>query len=254
MATNQERTAGLPRIGLLYTPTSSVTRTDGNIIPDALSMFGNLSVTSQFKVSLHLSAGGTSGLETWLRKDGLLKTPVEALTYDFLCNEASLPGASFNTFDEFGSRQGITESFVGNRLYPTFDMSFLVDSEYRMIRFFEEWMNFMNPLYTTQGLQEPTSTGNGYGNAKNRPDVMRLRYPDDYKRIISITKFERDFHENPAEPKRTYKNQTTITYRMIDAFPTNLTSIPVTYEGSVITKTRVSFDYSRYVIERNAQR
>lgn len=44
-----------------------------------------------------------------------------------------------------------------------------------------------------------------------------------------------------------------MTYRMIDAFPTNLTSIPVTYEGSVITKTRVSFSYSRYVIERNQE-
>jgi hypothetical protein len=40
---------------------------------------------------------------------------------------------------------------------------------------------------------------------------------------------------------------------MIDAFPINLTSIPVTYEGSYITKTRVSFAYSRYVMERNQQ-
>jgi hypothetical protein len=252
MATEQGNSPGKPDIGLFYTPISATTRRDGNLLPNALDMLGSLSVTSQFKVSLHLSAGGNSKLETWLRKDGLLQTSLEAATYDFLCAEASLPGASFNTFEEQGSRQGISEPFAANRIYPAFDMTFYVDAQYTMIRLFEEWMNFINPIYTSLGLQEPTVTGNGYGDAKNRPDFFRMRYPDDYKRIISITKFERDFHENPAQPKAdSYRNQTTITYRMIDAFPTNLTSIPVTYEGSVITKTRVSFSYSRYVMERN---
>lgn len=251
MATEQDIRAGQPEIGPLYTPVSSTTRLDNTKIPDALTMFGNLSVTSQFKVSLHLASGGISELEQWLSADGLLRTDGEAATYDFLCSEASLPGASFNTFEEAGSRQGITEPFAGNRVYPTFDMSFYVDSEYRMIRLFEEWMNFINPIYTESGESRPNSIGSGYGNSKNRPDFFRLRYPDEYKRIISITKFERDFHSNPAEPTSAYKKQTTLTYRMIDAFPINLTSIPVTYEGSVITKTRVSFGYSRYVIERS---
>lgn len=244
---------GFPKIGLLYTPVSHTTRTDGNNLPSALDMFGELSVTSQFKVSLHLAPKGSSELEKWLRKDGLLSSSTEVTTYDFLCNEASLPGAAFNTFDEVGSRQGITEPFAGNRIYPTFDMSFYVDSQYKMIRLFEEWMNFINPINSYRGEVSPNESGSGYGNAKNRPDFFRMRYPDEYKRIISITKFERDFHDNPAQPKNTYRNQTTITYRMIDAFPSNLTSIPVTYEGSVITKTRVSFSYSRYVIERNQQ-
>ena len=243
--------AGFPKIGLLYTPVSHTTRADGNNLPSALDMLGELSVTSQFKVSLHLSPNGNSQLESWLRSDGLLQSSLEVVTYDFLCNEASLPGASFNTFEEVGSRQGVIEPFAGNRIYPTFDMSFYVDSQYRQIRLFEEWMNFINPINSYKGEVRPTPSGNGYGDAKNRPDFFRLRYPDDYKRIISITKFERDFHDNPSQPTNSYRNQTTITYRMIDAFPTNLTSIPVTYEGSVVTKTRVSFSYSRYVIERN---
>lgn len=239
--------AGQPNIGPLYTPVSNVARTDGTNIPSALDMFGELSVTSQFKVSLHLAPSGNTSLENWLRQGGLLSNSVETTTYDFLCNEASLPGASFNTFEEFGSRQGVAEAFASHRSYPTFDMSFYVDSQYKMIRLFEEWMNFINPIHSYGGEVRP----NNYGNAKNRPDFFRLRYPDEYKRIISITKFERDFHNNPAKPTNSYRNQTTITYRMIDAFPNNLTSIPVTYEGSVITKTRVNFTYSRYVIERN---
>ena len=82
-----------------------------------------------------------------------------------------------------------------------------------------------------------------------------MQYPDDYKRIISVTKFERDFLRDPTKSSETtgsnFNNQTTITYRMIDAFPVNITAIPVTYDGSVVTKSRISFAYSRYVMERN---
>jgi hypothetical protein len=39
-----------------------------------------------------------------------------------------------------------------------------------------------------------------------------------------------------------------LTYKFINAFPTNVTALPVTYEGSTITKTTVSFNYDRYVI------
>lgn len=251
MATEQPKNAGKPDIGLLYTPVSHTIRQDGNNLPSAMEIFGSPSVTSQFKVSLHLTVGNTRKLESWFTKSGLLKNVTEAVSYDFMCSETSLPGASFNTFEELGSRQGVTEPFAGNRVYPTFDMTFYVDSQYKTIRLFEEWMNFINPLYSNGGEVKPE---NGYGDAKNSPDFFRMRYPDEYKRIISVTKFERDFHNNPSKPTRDYRNQTTITYRMIDAFPSNITSIPVTYEGSVITKTRVNFEYSRYVIERNQQK
>jgi hypothetical protein len=30
-------------------------------------------------------------------------------------------------------------------------MTFYVDAEYGIIRLFEEWMNFINPLYSTRG-------------------------------------------------------------------------------------------------------
>jgi hypothetical protein len=237
-------------IGLVYTPLSNTYRRDGNSLPNALDMIGELSVTSQFKVSLHLPVGGTMELEKWLSEDGLLPDAKTVTTYDFLCNEASLPGASIGVFEEVGSRQGMIEPFAANRIYPTFDMSFYVDSQYRMIRLFEEWMNFINPIHTSTGSPRPNSTGSGYSAAKGRPDYFRLRYPNEYRRIISITKFERDFHENPSKPTANYRKQTMLTYRMIDAFPTAITPIPVTYEGSVITKTRVTFSYSRYVIER----
>jgi hypothetical protein len=38
---------------------------------------------------------------------------------------------------------------------------------------------------------------------------------------------------------------------MIEAFPTNITAMPLTYEGSQIVKTTVTFQYTRYVMEKN---
>lgn len=244
---------GQPSIGLLYTTTSGKGRPDGLLEP-AMNMVGEVSVTSQFKVSLHFPVGGVSDLERWLRDDGLLQNINEVTTYDFMCSEASLPGSGFNTYEEIGSRQGIREPFAASRIYSTFDLTFYVDTEYRMIRLFEEWMNFINPLYSYGGEVRPNASGSGYGNAKNRPDFFRLKYPDDYKRIISITKFERDFLSDQTQSSgsngENFRQQTLLTYRMIDAFPVNMTPIPVTYDGSVVTKSRISFAYSRYVIER----
>ena len=81
-----------------------------------------------------------------------------------------------------------------------------------------------------------------------------MRYPDSYRRIISITKFERNFYKYDAQnPNNAGQlgNVPSMTYRMIDAFPTNITAIPVSYEGSTITKSTVSFNYTRYVIEKS---
>jgi hypothetical protein len=247
--------AGQPPIGFLYNTISGKGRQDGNLSRSAMDMMGELSVTSQFKVSLHLPVGGNNSLEIWLRQDGLLGNVDEVTTYDFMCSDASLPGSGFNTYDEVGSRQGLKEPFVASRIYTTFDMSFYVDTQYRMIRLFEEWMNFINPIHSFGGIVNPNSTGSGYGNAKNRPDFFRLKYPDEYKRIISITKFERDFLTDPTKSSgltgTNFRNQTTLTYRMIDAFPVSITPIPVTYKGSIVTISKIKFSYLRYVIERN---
>ena len=45
-----------------------------------------------------------------------------------------------------------------------------------------------------------------------------------------------------------------MTYFFNDAFPTNLTALPLSYEGSTITKTTVNFSYSRYTVTKNNTR
>jgi len=245
----QENSAGKPEIGPLYVKMTT-SRTDGAVgLAGARDIFGALSITSQFKVALHLTNSGDDPLMKWLNKSGLTNDIVQNTYYDFYCAEAVIPGATFEVAEEAGSRQGVIERIPTRRVYAPVTLTFYVDNDYKLIRLFEEWMNFINPIYGEKG--EFQASDNGFGNAKDRNNFFRMRYPDDYKRTISIVKFERNFSLTPDQTGGLLGNVPSITYRMIEAFPTNITALPVSYEGSTITKTTVEFSYSRYVYEKN---
>jgi len=245
------------RVDPIYTRMTTPRKTnDGRgSLPGALQLFGELSVTSQFKVTLYM--GDTvsrnqsdSDINAWLVSCGVFGEGLQSLRYEFMCNETVLPGTTFTTSEEFGSRQGLTETFPTKRNFEPITMTFYVDSEYGIIRLFEEWINFINPLYNeTKGRQ---SSGNPRGGVDRFGDneFFRFRYPNTYKRPIAVTKFERNFVRNTDG---NVSNPTMLTYKMLNAYPTNLTALPVTYEGSTITKTTVTFAYDRYVILKNSR-
>ena len=245
--------SGSPPVAPLYLKMTEGSPLNG--MPSARDIFGYLSLTSQFKVSLHLTDGG-SELMDWLKNSGVINNPkynrTNPFIYDFYCAEAVIPGVQFDVTEEMGSRQGTIERFPTRRLFPEFTMTFYVDRDYNLIRLFEEWMNYINPLYgdidTDAGLLPPDSRGQGGGPAKDKRNFFRFRYPDEYRRIISLTKFERDFDSSKPNDIRFPPH---LTYRMLEAFPTNITAMPLTYEGSQIVKTTVTFQYTRYVMEKN---
>lgn len=235
------------------------TNDDRAALPSVRDLFGELSVTSQFKVTLYLGdtipgAKSDSDINAWLVTAGVLggilpdagSTYLNGLRYEFMCNETTLPGVSLSMAEEVGSRQGVVERFPVRRDFPEITMTFYVDAEYGIIRLFEEWMNFINPLYSESGRLERANPRGGV-NQLGKDQFFRFRYPSTYKRNIAITKFERDIFVNP-NTRDVQKTPSMLTYKFINAFPTNVTALPVTYEGSTITKTTVSFNYDRYVI------
>jgi hypothetical protein len=235
------------------------TNDDRAALPSVRELFGELSVTSQFKVTLFLGdtypdKNSDSDINAWLITAGVLggllpdagSTYLNGLRYEFMCNETSLPGVSLSMAEETGSRQGIVERFPVRRDFPEITMTFYVDAEYGIIRLFEEWMNFINPLYNTKGRLFKANPRGGVAQFGDN-QFFRFRYPDTYKRDIAITKFERDIFIDPNTRDVT-RTPSMLTYKFINAFPTNLTALPLTYEGSTITKTTVSFVYDRYVI------
>jgi hypothetical protein len=227
-------------------------------LPGVSELFGKLSVTSQFKVTLFLgdtypTKDSDSDINAWLVTCGVLggnlfnqNSYLNSLRYDFMCNETTLPGVSLSMLEETGSRQGIVERFPNRRDFPEITMTFYVDAQYGIIRLFEEWMNFINPLYSTRGRLVSGNPRGGVGQFGD-DQFFRFRYPNTYKRDLAITKFERDIFVDSAT-RDVRRTPSMLTYKFIRAFPTNLTALPVTYEGSTITKTTVSFSYDRYVI------
>ena len=166
-------------------------------IPNASPLFSKLAISSQFKVSLDLvrrsQIGDNVGLLEHLTNCGLFEQGSSRQTYDFLCSSASLPGSNFNISEEMGSRQGMTERFAARRIYNEFDLTFYIDNDYNALRMLEEWMNFINPVYNEDNGRYDGAEGSQLNAYQERNTYSRFRYPDDYRRKISITKFERVF-------------------------------------------------------------
>lgn len=209
------------------------------------AIIGKLSQTSQFMVNLNLAAGGT-GVNTHLTSCGLLNDPK---SYDFLCSDVTLPGSSFDMSEESGSRQGVIERFATRRIYTDFDLTFYVDDDYNSLRLLEEWMNFIDPIYSGTGGEYQGSSG-GQTGFSDRNNFYRMKYPNDYKKNISVVKFERNFLANPSVPNSGFISQPLVKYTFIDVFPMNIVALPFSYESSTITKVTASFNYSRYIVEK----
>ena len=223
-------------------------------INDAQSDLFPLSLTAEFKVSLNLGYDDSSGgLSSWLTKCGIANSPQDLARYDFFASDVTLPGASFDMAESMGDRQGTIERFAQRRLYAPLTVSFYVDADYNMLRLFEEWMNFIKPIHNSSGRYE--GSFQGQRNYRERNNYYKFRYPDDYRRMISITKFERDFLQNPNEKNNTFKNMPLLTYRFIDTFPVDINAVPMSYDGSTFLQVTVVFSYLRHTIEKhgNAQ-
>ena len=229
-------------------------------IPNASPLFSKLAISTQFKVSLDLvrrsASGNNLGLFEYLTNCGLFNdTTSTSQKYDFLCSQASLPGASFDVSEEMGSRQGMIERFASRRVYNQFDLTFYIDDNYDTLRMFEEWMNYINPVYNEANGRYDGAEGSQLNAYRERNTYSRFRYPDDYRRMISITKFERDFLKNPNEKNNTFKNMPLLTYRFIDTFPVSINAVPMSYSDSTFLEVTVVFAYLRHTIEKhgNAQ-
>ena len=226
-------------------------------INDAQSDLFPLSLTAEFKVSLNLGFDDSSeGLSSWLTKCGIANSPQDLARYDFFASDVTLPGASFDMAESMGDRQGTIERFAQRRLYAPLSVSFYVDADYNMLRLFEEWMNFINPIHNSSGRYEGSYQGqNEYASRNN---YYKFRYPDDYKRNVIVTKFEKDFYQglnmNETRIGRYAKSRSgdnlipgsLICYQFIDTFPSNIVAIPLSYDGTEVTKVTIEFQYLRY--------
>ena len=142
-------------------------------------------------------------------------------------SDAVLPGSSFADVEVSGDRHGITERMPFKRIYDDVTFTFMVDRDYKVLRYFEAWMQLINPLH-----------GDTDGKADNQ--VTTLRYPKDYKCTMSIMKFNKDYFKRGIGFAY---------YCFVRSWPLSMSSIPVNYESGSMLKLNVTFRYERYVME-----
>jgi hypothetical protein len=164
---------------------------------------------------------------------------------NFLAYEAVLPGRSFQT-GEINSIQGVSQKYPTSATYADVDISFYVTRDYDTLTFFSAWMEAISPV-------EEKSSGIGY---------LKFNYPDSYVCDVNIIKYERDMR--PANQRLTSKPETrfsgslndptSYTHSLINAYPINIISIPLSYSQSDILRTTITFNYDRYVVQKNPGR
>ena len=185
-------------------------------ISDFKPTFTNLAQTSHYQLSF---GGLPLGLRQHLNVRGLDYRFITE-TSGLLCSNAVLPGSANAIANIRGNFTGVVENMSHARLFTEIVLEFYVDREYKTLKFFEHWIEFI---------------ANGSGEDQSRKDYyFRMEYPDDYKTYqTKIIKFDRDYNKE-------------MIYNFYGLFPKALNSTPVKYEGSEALKATVLFTFDRY--------
>jgi hypothetical protein len=186
-------------------------------ISDFKPLVTNLAQTSHYQV---IFGGLNTDLSNYLDARGV-DTRFITDSAGLLCSSASIPGSSLATADINGNFMGVQEKMAHTRIFTQMQLEFYVDSDYRMIKFLEHWMEFI-----ASGSNQNPGDNHYY---------YRMQYPKAYKsNSTKIIKFDRD-----------YKRE--LEYNFIGLFPINMSSVPISYDASDILKVSVAFNYERYI-------
>lgn len=195
-------------------------------IADIKPILTNVAQTSHYQVFFD----GLSGdLFKFLGTKGVNK---RFITEDagLLCSSASLPGSSLATTDIFGNFIGVQEKFAHTRIFTELSLEFYVDKDYKMIKFFEHWIDFI-----ASGSEKKQ---NSSFDKRDLGYFYRMRYPrgdTGYKcDKTKIVKFNVDYRSE-------------IEYTFFGLFPINFSSTAVQYGSSDILRCNVTFSYERYI-------
>ena len=219
----------------------------GNIRPrpyktsELKSRITNLAQTSVYQIKIQ----PPTGLFQLLKEVGRdLDYNRAGENIELLCDSAVLPGSSFATHEPTNDYAGVTERMAYRRMYDgTLDLSFMVDRNYNVIEMLDGWLDFISGVGITGSRQS----------YKSRQANYRMTYPEQYRTELYLTKFEKDVSypddfgdviEGILDPPKQ------LLYTFVGAFPSSVTSTPVSYGPSDVLRVNVSFSYMRYVRER----
>ena len=186
---------------------------------DILPLFTKVATTSHYELSFPAMPWQ---LLTYikLKSEDTIDNAFVFRDLGLLCKGAALPGTAYATAQINGNYMGINQKYAHTRIYTDASFTFMVDDDYRVIRFFELWQEFIS---------------SGSSTMRNRKAYYhRMQYPSEYKcDTLNLKKFDKN-HGN------------SIDYTFLNSFPVNITPVAVSYDTAQILEISVSFAYDRY--------
>ena len=192
-------------------------------IADIKPILTNVAQTSHYQVFFD---GLSPDLFSFLGSKGVNKRFITE-NAGLLCSQASIPGSQLATTDIFGNFTGVQEKFAHSRIFSELQLEFYVDKEYKTIKFFEHWVDYIASRSENSSVRKSDV---GY--------FYRMKYPrgsSGYKcDKTKIVKFNIDYRSE-------------IEYTFFGLFPINFSSTSVQYGSSDILRANVTFSYERYI-------
>jgi len=154
---------------------------------------------------------------------------------NLLCSETTLPGSAFLTQEVRNHFPGVRERHVYRREFDDrIVLTFYVDAEeYLPYRYFESWMNY---------ISGSTVTDDEGFNIESPNFSYVMRFPNEYKGSLEITKFEKNLEFTGVGRTRP------MTYKFVNMYPLAINSTTINYNASQLLKCSVAMAYSRYFI------
>jgi len=182
---------------------------------------------------------------------------------EYYCDEVSLPGMNIST-GEYSINGAPQYKYGYKSTYSEASMTFLCDAYMNQKKVFDAWMNKIHEMSPNR------ATGAGVG----QPLISRVGYFDDVVGDILVAKYERfgngardkflPFDPNsqkdpllagytkispPGEPaKYFYSGQLRYSARLVNAFPTSISSISLSGGSSQINRVTVTFEYQYHLL------
>ena len=218
------------------------------ISPSQLSMsemskkIGNLAQTNYYHIQLTLPTSLEKHFKTSYSKDPALKNVQNFVSnrLGYLCSDATLPVSSYATAEVKDNFMGVPQEFAHTRLYTDIDLTFYIDDDYTVLRFFEGWMDYVGGGNSAGDKKNNIPAEPAIGTSNKPNAYRRFNWPDDYKvQTLNIIKFERNIKSK-------------LVYNFINAFPKGLAAVPVSYGPADLLKVTATFNFDRYIVEREA--
>ena len=187
---------------------------------EILGLFTKVATTNHFELEI---SAIPDPLRKYIQKeDSRVSSYFIQRELGLLCKGADIPGATFATAQVSGNYMGIQQKYAHTRIYTESSFNFIVDNDYKVIKFFELWQQYIASA--------------GEVSLDKRAYYTRMQYPDNYKMpIMRLTKFDRDHYRS-------------VTYSFINAFPINIVPTAISYDSNRVLEINVSFNYDRYVL------